>query len=216
MTDAEGNVMAEEEITALHGHNDADENFGVECAGQSINGWDLGYYNVELTSEYEPEMGDVTISITNTLNSASDDESIGLGDIEINIGQLTAEVDLGEDDDEEGEAPEPIILPEAIPEVERELTMEDAEEPTLDAINAGDFESDGCQAYTQKNCGGMTYYGGRNECGRGSSFTKVIPMSTYEEASLVRFKAHIWAVDTWDDEQVFVRLKDEDGNVIGE
>jgi hypothetical protein len=34
-------------------------------------------------------MGEVIIEITNSLDSSLDDESIGLGDIEIDVGQLS-------------------------------------------------------------------------------------------------------------------------------
>jgi hypothetical protein len=83
-------------------------------------------------------------------------------------------------------------------------------------MKAADFDVDGCSGWTEKRCGGMTYYGGSNQCGRGSKFTTVIPMSRFEQASEVKFKAHIWAVGTWDAEKVFVKFKDQDGNVIGE
>jgi hypothetical protein len=86
MKDQEGNVLAEHTQQARHGHHEADERFGSECAGQSINGWDLGYYNVELTAEYDPAMGDVTIELTNTLSEDMNNESIGFGDVEIDIG----------------------------------------------------------------------------------------------------------------------------------
>ena len=43
----------------------------------------MGYYEVQLTSSYEPSMGKVTFRITNTLNQGANDESIGVGDLRI-------------------------------------------------------------------------------------------------------------------------------------
>ena len=83
-------------------------------------------------------------------------------------------------------------------------------------LTAGDFSLQRCTSWSERTCLGLTYYAGRDQCGTGSAFRKTLPMAGYEDVTQVKFKAHIWAVDTWDNEFAYVKLKDEAGNVIGE
>jgi hypothetical protein len=64
MTNAAGAVMASETFTGNNFAGLADST--VACEGSA--GWDDGYFEVTLTSDYGPSTGDVTIKITNTLN----------------------------------------------------------------------------------------------------------------------------------------------------
>jgi hypothetical protein len=75
---------------------------------------------------------------------------------------------------------------------------------------------DGCSAWTEKTCGGNKYFGGRNECGRGSTLTAPLDMAHHVGATRVTFKADIFTIDSWDAEWVYVKLKDQAGNVIAE
>jgi hypothetical protein len=43
----------------------------------------MGYYEVQLSSDYDPTMGKVSIRITNTLNQGAGDESIAVGDLKV-------------------------------------------------------------------------------------------------------------------------------------
>jgi hypothetical protein len=78
MTDRHGNVL---DTATYQGNNFAklaDET--VKCPN-TVGGWDDGFFNVALSSSYNPHMGDITVRLTNTLDQDANDESIGYGDM---------------------------------------------------------------------------------------------------------------------------------------
>jgi hypothetical protein len=79
MKDQHGNVMATTQHQGNNFANLADET--VQCEG-SVGGWADGYFHVTLDSAYNRETnGDVTITVSNTLDQGASDESIGYGNM---------------------------------------------------------------------------------------------------------------------------------------
>jgi len=50
----------------------------------------MGIYHIELRSNYHANMGSLTIEITNSLNEGLDNESIGIGNVEVTVGEAYA------------------------------------------------------------------------------------------------------------------------------
>ena len=80
-----------------------------------------------------------------------------------------------------------------------------------DSISAADFDHNGCQGWTEKQCGGMSYWGGKGECGRGSTLSRVIEMSNYPGATKVGFRGVLWTVDSWDNEHAYIKMMSSNG-----
>jgi hypothetical protein len=61
----------------MYGHHNADWRAdGDRCS--LTQGWDIGYYEVALSSEYDTSMGIIwKVVITNSLDEGLDNESIG-------------------------------------------------------------------------------------------------------------------------------------------
>jgi hypothetical protein len=76
MLDEANNVMAEQTWQGNNFANLADQT--VQCPG-SVGGWQDGYFEVSLSSDYNHDMGDVTVRVTTTLDQGATDESIGYG-----------------------------------------------------------------------------------------------------------------------------------------
>jgi hypothetical protein len=76
MTDAAGNVMAQQSWQGNNFANMADET--VSCPN-SVGGWQDGYFQVSLSADYTRDMGDVTVKVTTTIDQGPGDESIGYG-----------------------------------------------------------------------------------------------------------------------------------------
>jgi len=81
MTDKDGNVMDSKSFTGSNFNNLADQT--LQCEG-SVGGWQDGWFRVELSAPYDASKGDVTITVTNTLDQGATDESIGYGDMTFN------------------------------------------------------------------------------------------------------------------------------------
>jgi hypothetical protein len=115
----------------------------------------MGIYPIELTADYNDDMGPITIEITNTLNEDNNNESIGIGNVQFEASSTAGE----------------ICVPVG----------------SEDLITTGDWEHTGCHGWTEKQCGGKTYFGGYGECGKDSTISRVIQMSNYPGASKVGF-----------------------------
>jgi len=75
MTDSQGDVLAEHEYEG----NQRDST--VQCEGSA--GWDDGFITIDLSGEYDRSDGDVTVTITNTLDETPDNESLGYGELQL-------------------------------------------------------------------------------------------------------------------------------------
>jgi hypothetical protein len=78
MTDSHDNVLASKEFIGNNFEQRA--HMTLDCE-DSVGGWQDGYFMVRLESEYDFDMGDVTVKITNTLDQGTGDESIAFGDL---------------------------------------------------------------------------------------------------------------------------------------
>jgi hypothetical protein len=96
MTDANGNVMDSKTFTGNNFANLADQT--LQCEG-SVGGWQDGWFKVELESPYLASNGDVTVTVTNTLDQGAGDESIGYGDMTFNYEFANAPSNVGNPDE---------------------------------------------------------------------------------------------------------------------
>jgi hypothetical protein len=80
MKNSQGEVMDSVQVRGNNFENAADET--LQCEG-SVGGWQDGYFNIRLSSDYSPSMGDVQVRVTSTLDQGATDESIGIGDMEL-------------------------------------------------------------------------------------------------------------------------------------
>jgi hypothetical protein len=65
MNDAHGNIIDFKSFQGNNFNNQADQT--VSCEG-SVGGWQDGYYNVELTSDYQRSQGVIKVIVSNTLD----------------------------------------------------------------------------------------------------------------------------------------------------
>jgi hypothetical protein len=71
-----------------------------------------------------------------------------------------------------------------------------------------------CSA-SRKECNGMQYYGGHNECARGHSFWRQFESDNFHpQTTGLVFTGRIWTIDSWDGEHFTVEMKDQNGNVL--
>jgi hypothetical protein len=158
-----------------------------QCPG-SVDGWQDGYFNVALTSNYDRDtQGDVTIRVTNTLDQGAGDESIAYGDMEL---------DYDYDPDMPWDKPEIVNIDEGL-----------EEDPT------GGWQNN-CNDWTTRQCVGHYYWGGQGQCGKDHMVWRDIEMSKYPGANRISFSGKFWAVDSWDGETARMEIVDEHGNVL--
>jgi hypothetical protein len=131
-------------------------------------------------------LGDVTIELTTTLDSNPNDESIG-------VDALTVETDISRAADA---AANPCVPTEPID------------------IDAESWGHDGCNGWSEKTCGEYSYWGGKSECGRGSTLTSVLADEDLGGAGTVDINFRLWTIDSWDHEWAYIKVKDQDGNVL--
>ena len=65
MSNSRGHVIATQEFQGNNFQNRADES--LSCEG-SVSGWQDGYYNIRLVTDYNQDMGDITVRIQNSLD----------------------------------------------------------------------------------------------------------------------------------------------------
>jgi hypothetical protein len=128
-------------------------------------------------------MGDVTVRVTNTLDQDAGDESIGYGD-------MSLKYEFGE-----------FNLPEESPVNVDEGTR-----------NPTSYWKNDCGA-TEKECAGLKYWGGANECGQGNQFWRTFS-DFHPGANRVTFRGKIWTIDSWDGETFTVEILNKDGGVM--
>jgi len=175
--------MDEWTTQARYGHNDADAKFGNGQCQHNQPGWDMGYYEVQLTSSYDPTMGKVTFRITNTLDQGAGDESIGVGNLRITYDF---------DPNVEWNPPQTI-------------------NPDEDVANPMDLWQNNCGA-TESECQGHHYIGGFNECAQGHSFWRTISKrDIHTGANRFVVSGKVWTLDSWDGEWVTVTMTNQHG-----
>jgi hypothetical protein len=144
----------------------------------------MGYYEVQLSSDYDQSMGRVTIRITNTLDQGAGDESMGVGDLRVTY-----------DYDPNVDWNPPQVM-----------------NPDEDAVNPMDNWQNNCGA-TESECGGYRYIGGFNECAQGHSFWRTIARrDIHPGANRFVVTGKVWTIDSWDGEQVTVRMTNQHGD----
>jgi hypothetical protein len=126
--------------------------------------------------------------VTNTLDQNAADESIGYGDMNFEY-----------DFDNTVEWLRPVIV-----DIDDEI-----EDPT------GLWENN-CDDWTERECQGNYYWGGKQQCGKDHSVWRDVDMSRYSGVQSVNFKGKFWAVDSWDGERATVQMIDQNGNVLDE
>jgi hypothetical protein len=147
--------------------------------------WEDGFFNVDLASDYDHSMGDVTIRVTNTLDQDANDESIGYGDMSLDY-----------DYDPTVEWPER-VYPTASP-----ANYDEGHN------NPTSLWNNDCSA-TEKSCGGFNYFGGYNECAQGHRFWRTFYQDVmHPNTNRVTFSGRIWTIDSWDGEQFTVQMTD--------
>jgi hypothetical protein len=133
-------------------------------------------------------MGDVTVTITNTLDQGKKDESIGFGNMRFDY--------LFDD----GTAGFPTESPAYYdgPEVE----------------NPSELWENNCGA-TEKSCAGQAYFGGHNECAQGSMFWREFEKNLmHPNVNRVTVSGTIWTIDSWDGEKFSVTMYDQNSNQL--
>jgi hypothetical protein len=71
----------------------------------------------------------------------------------------------------------------------------------------GLWEND-CSA-TERECSGLKYYGGYNQCAQGHSFWRVFKQERlHPQTDRVRVTGKIWTIDSWDNESFTVKMTD--------
>jgi hypothetical protein len=83
-------------------------------------------------------------------------------------------------------------------------------------VNAASWDHEGCRGWTEKTCGEYSYWGGVNECALDATLSKTLPSENLGEAGVVDISFRLWTIDSWDNEMAYVKVKDQDGNVLAE
>jgi hypothetical protein len=183
MTDQDGNVMDTRSFTGNNFANQADQT--LQCEG-SVGGWQDGWFSVELSAPYDASKGDVTITVTNTLDQGAGDESIGYGDMLFNY-----EFDDG--------TPSNIGNPD-----------DGVANPDLLWENNCNAQPNTCNGLP-----GVTFMGGFNQCGKGHDIWRHFRASEMHPGmNRVRFSGKIWTINSWDNEQFTVSIIDQNNNVL--
>jgi hypothetical protein len=89
--------------------------------------------------------------------------------------------------------------------------VEVCESATGDVSN---WQHDGCSGWSERTCGGHPYFGGKGQCGMGSTLSTTIPAEELQGLGQVVFKFDLFTIDSWDDEWAYIKMKDQNGNVI--
>jgi hypothetical protein len=79
---------------------------------------------------------------------------------------------------------------------------------------AESWDHAGCNGWSEKTCGEYSYWGGKSECGRGSTLTSVLADEDLGGAGTVDINFRLWTIDSWDHEWAYIKVKDQDGNVL--
>jgi hypothetical protein len=187
LMDQEGRTLATETFTDQHGNRRGD--WSGNCG---FSHWNDGYFNIELEATVDQTVTVIRAEITNALDSNTNDESIGYGEM-----SFTYDFNPNFGDDEEP------VWPATSP-----ANYDEGEEnPT------GYWQND-CGA-TEKSCAGYQYYGGFGECAQGHRFWRTYEAQRiHPSANRLRFNGMIWTIDSWDGETFTVEMTDADGNVL--
>lgn len=131
-------------------------------------------------------MGNLEVRVTNTLDQGAGDESIGIGDF-----KLVYDYDP---------AVEEVVWPTESP----------ANYDGGDATPTHNWSND-CGA-TEKQCQGIHYWGGHNECAKGNSFWRVFDRDQmHPNTNKVRLTGKIFTIDSWDGETFTVDIRNQNG-----
>jgi hypothetical protein len=176
MKNSHGTVMDSVQVRGNNFEGVADVT--LSCDG-SVGGWQDGYFDVMLTSDYNQDMGDVTVRVTTTLDQGAGDESIGYGNMQFNYD-----------------------FDPSIPWVQPSSNDFD------DGVdNPMSLWQSNCGA-TEQTCQGHTYIGGFNQCAQGHSFWREFPTDGFHPgAEFVRLTGRVWTIDSWDGETFTVEMK---------
>jgi hypothetical protein len=185
MTDEDGNVL---NTITRQGNNFANmADATIQCEG-TVGGWQDGVYDIRLESVYDPSMGDITVTLTNTLDQGPGDESIGWGEFSFNYFF------------DDGTAGFPTESP--------------AFYDGSDVPNPSELWQNDCGA-TQKECSGFHYFGGLNECGQGNTIWREFDKRyMHPNTERVTLTGMIWTIDSWDGEQFVITMYDQNGNQL--
>jgi hypothetical protein len=136
MSNAQGEIIATRTQTGNNFASLADHT--LTCS-DGVTGWQDGFFNIQLSAPYSHDQGAITVRITNTLDQGAGDESIGYGDM-----KFTMDYD---------------------PSVEwvREWPSVSPADYDAGVENPDGLWENDCFA-SRKECNGMKYYGGHNEC----------------------------------------------------
>jgi hypothetical protein len=183
MKNTQGTVIDSVQVRGNNFEGVADET--MSCEG-TVGGWQDGFFNIRLTSDYTPSMGSIEIRVTSTLDQGASDESIGIGDMEFHY-----------DFDPSIEWVQP--------------TSADVDEGVE---NPMELWQNNCGA-TEKSCQGHQYFGGHNECANGHNFWRTFTKSDFHAGvESVHLTGKVFTIDSWDGETFTVEMKDGSGNVI--
>jgi hypothetical protein len=185
---------------------DAENSFTVSMVDQyqrvldtkTFNANEDGEQFVHLHSVYSPSFnGDVTVRITNNLDQAVNEESIGYSNLRFGF----------EYDPEETESE---------PEAPAEFPSRSPGDYDWDKSDPTSLWSNNCEA-TKRECAGFNYYGGAGQCGKDHRFFRTFNQDKmHPGTNKVIFKAKIWTIDSWDNEEITIKMVDEDGDVMAE
>jgi hypothetical protein len=188
MTVEDGSEIATKTFTGNNFSNLADQT--VQCEG-SVQGWHDGFFEITVAANYNINMGDIRVSITNTLDQGATDESIGYGDMDFEY-----EFDDGRN--------------------AFAIATTSPGNYDLGVENPSELWENNCGA-TEKDCAGKRYFGGANECAQGTEIFRTFQRSRMHEATnKAVFRGTIWTIDSWDGETFTVRFTDQDGNILSE
>jgi hypothetical protein len=69
MKDQFGEVLVEKIFEGVNNQQSETGTSGLACQDTApVDGWKDGYHNIDLEADYSPDNGDVTVTITNTLD----------------------------------------------------------------------------------------------------------------------------------------------------
>ena len=82
----------------------------------------------------------------------------------------------------------------------------DIDDGIEDPIGDGYWQNN-CQSWSKRECSGLEYYGGRDQCAQGHSIWREVDMSRqHPGANKIHLRGKIWTIDSWDGETARVQM----------
>ena len=80
----------------------------------------------------------------------------------------------------------------------------------MQGSDLSDWDVD-CPSWSEQECAGERYWGGKGQCGRGHTMRKVIDMSGNSSPINFRVQMRVFTVESWDNEVYVVEVRPVNG-----